>query len=80
MKHNIQRFWYPCLFIGIGIVVGPIPSEADGAALAAVPNSEWMILSICTISCGVGVFIGMAIEAMWQGNVPSVKEDNDGND
>ena len=81
MKHNIQRFWYPCLFIGIGIVAGLLPSEADGAALATVPNSGWMILSIWMIGYGVGVLIGMAYEKkVMHGNVPSVKEGNDGND
>ena len=80
MKHNIQRFWYPFLFIGMGLAAGLIPSEADGVALATVPHNEWMILSIWALGLGVGTFIGMGIEAMWQGNVPSVKEDNDGND
>ena len=79
MKSIVRRFWYPCLFIGIGLVAGLLPSEADGAALAIVPHSEWMILSIWALGHGVGAFVGMAVEAM-RGNVPSVKEGNDGND
>lgn len=54
----VRRFWYPCLCIGIGVVAGHVPSEADGAALATVPHSGWMILSMCMISYGAGVLVG----------------------
>jgi len=67
MKHIVSRFWYPCLFIGMGLAAGLIPSVADGGALAIVPHSGWMIFSIWALSYGVGVFVGMTCEKVGRG-------------
>ena len=54
----VRRWLCPTGLLMAGTVCGFIPSSADGATLAGVPNIAWIILNICMVCYALGMIHG----------------------
>ena len=58
LKAIVRRFAGPVLLLLVAIACGHVPSEADGATLAGVPNIVWILLNVCLTCYAFGMIHG----------------------